>query len=275
MKQLLKHCAGSLLDRIAPALGEEVEMGDLSGKNAKLKELIADSRTRQAAQAGNHHHLRRHLSNYWRSDRGDQFYDAYPERFENWFLGEHYALVEALEAQLRERPRIRQLIEVGCGDGRVLAHLAEKFPQFRSAVGIDLNPRIIKRNTEIYQDSSLKFLSADLFDWLRETQPSDFLLLSYGGVLEYLTEDELRELFSWMKDSSAPALLALVEPIAPDFNLDAEDSSRPHGIENSFSHPHRKLLLECGWKIEFEEVKEMEHRWMLMIASLETSGKST
>ncbi len=62
-------------------------------------------------------------------------------------------------------------------------------------------------------------------------------------------------------------MIMLVEPIAPDFDLKNETVSRPHGVENSFSHPHRYLLEKAGWKVEFEEVKTMEHRWMMMIAS--------
>lgn len=267
MKTQLKRLVGSVLHHLAPGLTSEVQEGKIDGKHGKLKRLISDYLTSQAAASGDLPSLRNQLANYWQSSRGDAFYDAYPERFEKWFLGEHYSVVEALAKQLESQPAIKRIIEVGCGDGKVLEHLVGKFPQLASATGIDINEPIIERNRTLYDATNLKFESADLHSWLQKYHGSGILLVSYGGVLEYLTQAELEEVFTTFKNMAAPVMIMLVEPIARDFDLENETVSRPHGIENSFSHPHRHLLEKAGWKIEFEEVKKMEHRWMLMIAS--------
>ncbi|MEM6278218.1 MAG: methyltransferase domain-containing protein [Verrucomicrobiota bacterium] len=267
MKRQLKHLAGSVLHHFAPTLSREVDQGKFDGPHARLKNWIADYRASRAAENGDLATLRNHLSQYWQSERGDEFYDAYPERFENWFRGPHYEVVDALEKELEKRPGIHRLIEVGCGDGKVLQHLSERFSQIDSATGIDLNKKIIERNQEIYRNTSLRFESADLHEYLQRYQGSGIVLVSYGGVLEYLTEEELKVLFQSFRNLATPVLLMLVEPISKDFDLDSETHSRPHGLENSFSHPHRHLLEESGWTIEFEKVQKMEHRWMLMIAS--------
>ncbi|MEM1440746.1 MAG: class I SAM-dependent methyltransferase [Verrucomicrobiota bacterium] len=267
MKKQLKKLAGSVLHHFAPFLSKAVDEGKFDGPHARLKRLIADYRASLAAENGDAKTLRNHLAQYWKSERGDEFYDAYPERFDEWFRGPHYEIVEALAGELEKRPSIHRLIEVGCGDGKVLQHLAERFPQFNSATGIDLNEKIIERNREVYRDTSLQFESADLHEFLEHYLGSGILLVSYGGVLEYLTEEELKTLFSSFRNLASPVLLMLVEPISKDFDLETETRSRPHGIENSFSHHHRYLLEEAGWKIEFEKVQKLEHRWMLMIAS--------
>ncbi|MDF1657651.1 MAG: class I SAM-dependent methyltransferase [Verrucomicrobiales bacterium] len=267
MKQQLKCLAGSVLHHLAPNLSREVDEGCIDGPQGKLKRLIVDYRTSRAAASGDANSLRKQLAHYWKSARGDEFYDAYPERFEKWFLGDHYPVVEALADQLKKRPEIHRLIEVGCGDGKVLQHLSDRFRQFNTAIGIDLNSNIIERNREVYDDTSLQFESADLHEFLQSYLGSGILLVSYGGVLEYLTQTELEDLFASFKNLASPVMLMLVEPIALNFDLAQETQSRPHGIENSFSHPHRHLLEAAGWTIQFEEVQELEHRWMLMIAS--------
>jgi len=267
MKQQIKQLAGSVLHHLAPGLGREVDAGRLDGPNGKLKQLIVDYRTARAAASGDVKTLRDHLALYWQSPCGDEFYDAYPERFENWFLGHHYSVIEALAKELDKRPGIHRLIEVGCGDGKVLHHLSERFPQLTSVTGIDLNRNIIARNREVYKDTRMQFESADLNQWLQTCQGSGILLASYGGVLEYLTQSELEELFTSFREVASPVMLVLVEPIASDFDLDIETASRSHGIEHSFSHPHRHLLEKAGWTIHYEEVQNLEHRWMLMLAS--------
>lgn len=267
MKQQIKHLAGSVLHHFVPGLGREVDAGRLDGPNGKLKQLIADYRTARAAASGDVGTLRDQLARYWQGPRGDEFYDAYPERFEEWFLGHHYPVVEALAAELPKRPGIDRLIEVGCGDGKVLHHLSERFPQLTSVTGIDLNRNIIARNREVYAETRMHFEAADLHQWLQTCEGSGILLASYGGVLEYLTQPELEDLFTSLRNSGGPVMLLLVEPIAMDFDLTTETASRPHGVEHSFSHPHRHLLEKAGWTIDFEEVQNLEYRWILMLAS--------
>lgn len=61
-------------------------------------------------------------------------------------------------------------------------------------------------------------------------------------------------------------IVALVEPLYDDFDLENETSSRASGTENSFTHHYPLLLQESGFEIEFQKEPEMEFRWMMMIA---------
>ncbi|MEM7600655.1 MAG: methyltransferase domain-containing protein [Verrucomicrobiota bacterium] len=267
MRQKLKCLAGSVLHHLIPPLAREVDQGNTNDPHGRLKQLIADYQISRAAASGNASSLRRNLTHYWKSARGDGFYDAYPERFEEWFLGHHYSVVEALARELEKRPEIHRLIEVGCGDGKVLQHLSDRFSTIDAAIGIDLNHHIVERNREVYRGTNLRFECTDLHLYLKNYQGSGILLVSNGGVFEYLTQTELEDLFTSFKNLASPVMLMLVEPIAADFDLKTETTSRPHGIEKSFSHPHRYLLEKSGWKVNFEEVQDLEHRWMLMVAS--------
>lgn len=267
MKTTLKRMAGCAAHTLLPDLAREVREGRLDGPHLRMRQWIADHQTRRAATRGDEARLRRNLTHYWTSHRGDAFYDAYPDRFERWFLGEHFAIVEELERILRRRSEIRTLVELGCGDGRVLAYLADRFSSLESFTGLDINPGIIRRNRRVHADRpGLRFECSDLTPWLNENLGPGSLVFSYGGVLEYLPESELRSLFATIRSSASPSVLALVEPIAPDFDPERETRSRPYGPESSLSHPHRHFLEEAGWEIAFEQSQHGEHHWMLLVA---------
>ena len=266
LKQSLKQCLGRIAATLRPSLATAVSEGAPAALKTRLGQWIHLAQTQQAAQEKAWPALRQQLAGYWKGGEGDQFYDAYPERFEQWFLKDHYPLVEALVAQAQILP-MTQLVEVGCGDGRVLEHLAQRLPQLASLTGLDINPGIIARNQQSYAaHPRLKFESGDAQAWLLAHLSPNTILLTYGGVWEYFTQAELAQIFTHFRQLGAPSLIALVEPLGADFDVAQETQSRPYGLECSFSHPHRFLLETAGFEIVFDQEVILDHRWKMLIA---------
>jgi len=188
-------------------------------------------------------------------------------RFDGWFHGPHYPLVDALAAAAAANPRFVRLVEVGCGDGRALVHIAERLPGLPELVGLDINARIIARNACMHGDRPrLRFVHTDARRWLAEETGDGTILFSYGGVLEYVSEPELAAIFARLGRHRDTAV-ALVEPVDPLHNLSSDAGSHPHGLERSFSHNHLALLAAAALTIRFaEEVTVHGIRWMMILA---------
>ena len=268
MKHALKTLIGRTAERCLPGLAHEVAAGQIDGSQPRLRQLVAAVQTERAAKSGDFSGLRERLAAYWKSSPGDAFYGAYPERFEEWFLGEHFSIFEELKKLLASRDEFRELVEVGCGDGKVLDYLSVYLPMLEGFTGLDINPGIIAENRKtVAENPKLNFVSGDLTQWMADNARPGLVVLSYGGVLEYLTGEELKALFATLRAQASPVILAMVEPLTADFDLKTETESRPGGVEFSFSHPHRHLLESEGWRIEYVEEKWVDHRWMLLMAS--------
>ncbi|HMP74791.1 MAG TPA: methyltransferase domain-containing protein [Kiritimatiellia bacterium] len=273
MKSVLKEALGRALARCSPALAGAVANGDPHALASRRGRLIRHAQLQQAVRTRNWTGLRRGLTTYWQGTPGDQFYDAYPERFDQWFLQHHYPLVNALCAEA-VRGSYTRLYEIGCGNGRVLAHLAEQMPDITQFTGLDVNPSIIERNRATYAAlPRLSFACADAAEWLPAHAQSGSILLTYGGVLEYFAPDELQHLFRLWADRFAPSTVALVEPLDPAFDASNETTSRAGGLECSFSHPYRRMLEAAGFTIRFEQEVRIEHRWIMLLATRASAGQ--
>ena len=265
MKNALKRACGMAAYHLLPQRREALRSG-AAGPDGPLDQILLGDLIRRSALSGDHSALRSQLSGYWKGTSGDTFYESFQDRFEEWFLGPHYEWVEALD-EILNRPdeTFSSLLEIGCGDGRVLHHLSEKLKSVENFTGIDINERIIARNRDVYSETALRFESGDASKRLGELVPTGSIVMTYGGVMEYLLESELRELFRSLKARST-VIIALVEPLYDGFDLENETASRASGTENSFTHPYPLLLRESGFEIEFQKEPEMEFRWMMIIA---------
>jgi hypothetical protein len=59
----------------------------------------------------------------------------------------------------------------------------------------------------------------------------------------------------------------LVEPLAPDHDLDRDEGSHIFGLERSFSHNYAALLSEAGLQLRYRnEVLSGGVRWIMMLA---------
>lgn len=273
-KNGLRIVLGRIAARAMPHLVREIEAGVQTGRDIRLKRWILFAHTRAAVEHGSEADISSALQSQWRSEIADDFYDKYADRFEEWFLGPHQIIVDEMVRLQAEMP-FRRLVEVGCGDGRVLAHCAERMPEIPECVGVDINPTIIARNSKTFAAAPrLRFVAGNAESWLaREAGPAT-LLFSYGGVLEYFDPAALRRIFSDLAGNPGPAV-ALVEPVAPGHDLDNNTRSYNFGQERSFSHNHAALLSQAGFTVRYRsEIQLGGVRWMMLLARMSGDGGS-
>ncbi len=179
-------------------------------------------------------------------------------------------VIDALAARLEaSEAGFSRLVEIGCGDGKVLAWCAGRLPSMSEVIGLDINAAVIARvSAEQPAGGRLKFARAEARDWLLAHPKPGTVVLSNGGVLEYLSQDNLDRLLQALAQAP-PAAIVLVEPVAPAHDLKLQADSFAFGHENSFSHNHARRLNAAGFEVVFaEEMQISDVRWMLMIGEL-------
>jgi hypothetical protein len=132
-------------------------------------------------------------------------------------------------------------------------------------IGLDINAAVIARNAAGQPSGSrLSFVRAEARDWLTANPQPGTVVLTNGGVLEYLSEVNFDSLLQALA-LAPPAALVLIEPVAPEHDLENQDRSFVFGREKSFSHNHRRRLEGAGFEVAWAEEKHVwDTRWMLM-----------
>lgn len=267
LKKRAKILAGQLGEKLFPSVVNEINTGTHSGKDLRLKRAILYARSHRAKKLGNEEVMENTLHQFWKTDTANDYYNRYGERFQDWFLGPHQALIDRID-DYSQRNNIEQMIEVGCGDGRVLDHCATRLTGIKKFIGLDINPMIINENKQRYAASkNMDFVSANAQEWVpRNTGPGS-LLFTYGGVLEYFSQNGLNKLFE-RHTRQHGSVIALVEPLDPSHDLENDPDSHIFGLENSFSHNYRRILDKFNYNIRFEEEQRVGSvRWIMMMAT--------
>lgn len=275
VRRLGKTAVGTGLDLLHPRLGREIDAGLSTGRNAKLKQWVIHARLERARARGDARAVETELHRYWQGDAAADFYDRYTDRFRDWFLGPHQAVFDALAEAHARRPFAR-LVEIGCGDGRVLAHLAGRLPGLADALGLDINPGIIARNRDAFaRRPLLRFEAGNALDRLDDIARPGTAVVTYGGVMEYIRAADLARLFARLAALPGTAV-ALVEPVDPGHDLARDPESHVFGQENSFSHNHAALLADAGLTVAWRQAMDLGGvRWTLMLARSTTQEDTT
>ena len=265
---LRKRAAAALGGCLTKCLSERahsVEYGERIGSTRVLDRLIRQWIRAQAVRHGDHKRLRDLHRRHWIS-QGNSFGDGYAHRFTEQFLL-HDSVVMGAIGELSEKSEIEHVVELGCGNGLVLQHLAERMPHLTSLTGIDIDARRIAANQAVCKNARVQFESADLCDWFRMNAGPNRLILTNGGVLEYLLNEELRRLFELAADHR-PIFIALIETIGADHDLAHDTESHFYGRELSFSHNYPDLLRKSGFSIhhQSERVGQNNDRWIRLVA---------
>lgn len=269
LKSFAKTLAGTGLEIFRRDLVRDIDSGKRTSHDVKARELILRARLVRARLRGDAAAIEKAQFAYWGGNSADSYYDRFLNRFNDWFLGPHQVIVDEL-VKLTGQTDFTRLVEMGCGDGRVLEHCAKRLPGITQFIGIDINPVIIERNRQTYsQQSKLSFESGDAGKWLATMPQAGTILMTYGGVMEYFTADDLSGIFGNLAKQT-PAAVALVEPVDPAHDLARDKKSHVFGTENSFSHNHRALLEASGYRIRFaQEMMVGKIRWMILLAASE------
>lgn len=270
-----KAAVGNLLRSLRPDLAKRVDARPFDPDWTAPAKLIRNAHLFNAVDRKDHETLRRYLTHYWSSAASTEFYEGFSHRFEDLFLRYHAVIADhiaALLPLLGDGP-IR-LVEVGCGDGRVLEWFAARFDRISDLHGVDLNSGQIEKCRAAYSTSPrCHFHEGDLLEWLQANPVPRTVLVSNGGVFEYLLEHELLNLFSKLRLSCAPCLVAITESIATDHDLEAEVHSLPYGHEFALSHNYPALFRSAGFELTWKQNRptqpgEENHpvRWFQLVA---------
>lgn len=269
-KTKLKSLVGALAENLLPRLGSEIEDNRNTDRAARLKRLILHARAERARKTGNFAHLEDTLSSFWKGQTGDQFHGAYIEaRFELFLKLHAYALDNLADALANTVPSVSRVIEIGCGDGQVLNHCRQKLPSITEFVGLDLNQAAIDRATRAFATSGaeLRFVTRDALHWLPQNPKTGTAIITNGGVLEYFSQNSVSLLLETLA-KSAPCAALLIEPLAPEHDLNSEVQSYVFGRENSFSHNYPYLLRQAGFDVDLQdEIGDNGIRWCVVLAT--------
>lgn len=203
----VKAAAGRLLAAINPQLAARIYQQPFTQNLSYHERLLRNARQHQAIGERDHETLHQFLIDYWSSPFSQEFFTTFGHRFEELFLRFHSEIATQLREQLASLPEHQEvkLVEVGCGDGKVLQHLAENIPRINHLTGLDLSKEEIAECKKRYPASSrIEFTAEDIFDWLQANSDTALVLFTNGGVLEYFTRAQITRLFSLVKDRTQP-----------------------------------------------------------------------
>ena len=269
-KKKLRCATGRIFGALRPGLARKVGADPFNPQWGKAAKLVRNGLFHQALATGDHASLKRFLVEYWGSDEGRAFHDNFRARFETHFLGHASRSIDDFEEHLRSAgPAIDRVVEVGCGSGQVMGCLADRFPKFASFTGLDLSDKQIEENRRTFAERrELEFVTADVCDWIPAHGEAGTLVLTNGGVLEYIDQPALEGLLCCISDKMAPASLIVAETVANDHDLNAELGSLVYGREMSFSHNYPHLIQSAGFSIRFQEewVADDDCRWIYIHA---------
>jgi predicted TPR repeat methyltransferase len=270
-KDALKLIVGRVAELTLPELGREIDEVRNVERAAKLKRAILYARLRRAHALGDTSAIDSALAAFWKGGSGDKFHNNHAEARLRLFREQHAVALEALADLLRTSDSsFRRLVEIGCGDGKVLADCVERLPSISEAVGLDINAGVVARASSEHQPGGrLSFFNAEAREWLTANPQPGTVVVSNGGVLEYLSPDNVDRLLAALA-LARPAAILLIEPAAPNHDLQSQTESIVFGHEYSFSHNHRHRLKNAGFDVVFErETHAVNARLILMIGLLD------
>lgn len=251
--KLLTNTVGRLLVFVRPIKATELSekgMTLIMNNNLSITErLMRNFIMQRIENKKDFESLSKFHKNYW-VNQGRDFFLTTTASFENDFLPNCAFIFDILEKQLSNTSNtFNTIVEIGTGNGKVLAYLSERFPNINTCIGVDLSADQIAVNTEKYKtNNKLKFIEADALEWVKQKAQAQTIFVTSRGVLEYFTEEDLNVLLEKIYNLGQVIFVA-IEPngINHDFNINPE--SELYGQERSFSHNYSKVFKEIGYSI--------------------------
>jgi trans-aconitate methyltransferase len=202
---------------------------------------------------------------FW-SKEAQVFGESYAIRFREQFLESDAEVFDHVDELMNWQP-IDYIYEIGCGNGHVLEYMSERFAIAEKLIGIDIDEALIRQNRARFGADRMQFVQADALEWMRKHARNSCLIVTNGGVFEYFLEKELVELFA-AASGLGPIIVALIETIGIDHDLERDGATHVYGRELSFSHNYPRLLRDAGFQMhhESERVDQNGNRWLRIVA---------
>lgn len=265
MRRLVKAMLGTILAGLRPDIVHRLDTG--AAPRTRSERLVLAGLVARCRAAGDMARLMPQHLRYWQSESAVLFHAATEARARDQFGRVHSYAPEML-GELVRISRAQTLCEIGCGSAHALVQFGAALPQLRRLIGLDLSAEQTAINRARYADPRYAFVDGDACRWIPDHAEPGWVFLTYGGVLEYLSEAALGAL---LRDIAgrAPTALMLIEPIATDYDLAREAHSRPYGDELSLSHNYPRLLAQAGFReLRREERMDGHLRWLAMTATV-------
>lgn len=269
LSRFSKALFGKGFELLFPSLVREIDTDINRSNRIRIKRIIVSGRVMRSRRRGDAA-LQAALTEFWRAPSGDEYHLHHSGDVHAMFRERHGSLLTDFQrAATRAGQSFSRLVEIGCGVGRLLVDCRTACPKIGRFIGLDLNPyAIATARSETPHMANLHFEQAEAVSWLEAHPECGTVLVSYNGVMEYLSRDAVSRMFDGLA-RSGPAAVLLCEPVARAHDLDADIGSFPFGSEQSFSHNHPALLRQAGFRIitareDFHEASET--RLILIVA---------
>lgn len=261
MKRQIKQIIGNVLITLFPKKAASLERRGLTILNSKFNLIERQMRSailNKAESKNNFDKLSKTHNAFWVNQGKDVF--SWNNSFKNNFLPNCTFLLDIVKEKFFENEvQFKTLVEIGTGNGDVLNYLESSFPKIQQFIGIDLSSEQIKINKEKYKENSrLKFIDADVIEWVKKEGRKNMIFMTSNGVFEYFTEQQLREFIKYTS-SLGQVLFIVIEPNDVNHNFELNPNSIVYGIEKSFSHNYCKIFNDYGFEIIHHSTKQKQH----------------
>ncbi len=183
---------------------------------------------------------------------GRQRYERDPRFLEN-YLKTRSHMLEQIAWLLAHFPFIKNVCEIGTGNGLLMEYLAATLTQIERFQGIDLSAEQIARNQAAFGESKVEYLHVEATEYvLRHCRPGTLFVTC--GTFECITQAEVEEILELTRRTVDRVAFAICDAISPDYDAEVELDSRPRG-DLFFSHNYRHLFEKYRYEICFNEVE--------------------
>jgi SAM-dependent methyltransferase len=242
---------------------EDFSIGSLLQPNTLFEKLARFYLAEKNSRKKNKKQLASLHQEFWKGRSGRKFHEI-TRKNAAFKLNENFSAVIAIARYHVQRYHLKNLVEIGCGNGEVLRYLAGLMSDdIEHFIGLDLSLEQIQANNGENNNDKIKYIHADVDEWIRGWDCNDSLFMTHRGVLEYFTEEMVNRLFRRLANGCNCVLL--IEPIDHAVNLDLQTSSHVFGMEYSFSHNYPEILKQNKFKILHLEDKTVDRWRTLMI----------